>query len=177
MLPLCFLAVGQPLPVKPRHTLNPARAFLLGLVVPGSGQVYNKQVWKLPVLLATFFLLGYNLNYQHQLYSYTAAALSYEQDMNPLTQNPWHTNQSNLERRLQFFRRQRDLAILLLPAAYILQAAEAYVAAHLSTFDVSNDLTFKTVPFYKQVPDKGMVFGIALRIQFVYVHKKKRHET
>ena len=41
---------------------NPQKASRLSAIVPGLGQVYNKQYWKLPVIYGGYAVIGITLN-------------------------------------------------------------------------------------------------------------------
>src|SRR5690606_18549647 len=58
----------------------------------------------------------------------------------------------NLRYNRDFYRRNRDLTVLLSVLAYTLNVAEAYVHAHLKEFDVSDDLSMRIEPNLMQVP-------------------------
>ena len=160
---------------KSIRKLQPARAFLLGLVLPGSGQIYNGEAWKLPIIVGTFLYLTHELRVHNQLHGYAQKGLTYIQDEVKGTENPFIWSESGLESRIRFYRRLRDFDLILLSLAYVLQAAEAYVSAHLSTFDVQPNLTH-IVPFYDKIAGKGAVFGLACHFPITYSHRSFAHE-
>ncbi|PLX00767.1 MAG: hypothetical protein C0594_15280, partial [Marinilabiliales bacterium] len=41
---------------------NPKLAAVMSAIVPGSGQVYNKKYWKVPIIYVGFGALGYMFN-------------------------------------------------------------------------------------------------------------------
>gem|GEM_PF-5702502 len=53
---------------------------------------------------------------------------------------------TNLEPAVNSFRRQRDLAYIGFTAGWLLLALEAHVAAHLKTFDLTDDISLKFEP-------------------------------
>lgn len=53
---------------------------------------------------------------------------------------------TNLEPAVNSFRRQRDLAYIGFTAGWLLLALEAHVAAHLKTFDLTDDISMKFEP-------------------------------
>ena len=53
-------------------------------------------------------------------------------------------------------RGQRDVGVLIVGVAYAVQALDAYVAAQLADFDVSEDLSLRLAP------ERG---GLALRVR------------
>ena len=55
---------------------------------------------------------------------------------------------SDLKRRKDYFRRYRDLSIIISVAIYGIVVADAYVDAQLFDFDISPDLSFRITPEY-----------------------------
>ncbi|WP_276495693.1 DUF5683 domain-containing protein [Pontibacter litorisediminis] len=139
---------------------RPAKAALFAAVLPGAGQIYNKSYWKLPIVygtgaVLTYFFIDNNNNYQ----DYRKALLQ-RTDGDPSTVDKYANNpdypslnvqygrdaESNLRYRRDYYRRNRDLTVILSAAAYALQIAEAYVHAHLKEFDVGEELALRVQP-------------------------------
>ncbi|NDK57229.1 DUF5683 domain-containing protein [Pontibacter fetidus] len=141
---------------------RPAKAALLSAIVPGLGQAYNKAYWKLPIVYGTGFALGYFLVSHHNNYQDYREALIIRLDGDPNTVDQFANSNiygeqrpngaDNLKRARDFYRRNRDLTILLSIGAYGLQVAEAYVHAHMKEFDISETLALKVQPNIMQVP-------------------------
>lgn len=141
---------------------RPAKAALLSTVVPGLGQAYNKAYWKLPIIYATGAVLGYYLIDNNNKYQDFRSALiqrnidSTDRYVNspiygiPKPGNGVSTTRGteNLRYSRDFYRRNRDLTILLSVLAYGLNIAEAYVHAHLREFDISDDLALRVQPHF-----------------------------
>jgi len=49
-----------------------------------------------------------------------------------------------LRQNRNFYRNRRDLVFVFIGLSYALNAIDAYVFAHLRSFDVSDDLSFRT---------------------------------
>ena len=171
----CFLAWSQ----KPSRNIDPDQALLIGLALPGSGQVYNGESWKLPAVLGTAITLAYLVNMEHKLYIYTKTAFEFVSDENEDTVNPFPTrSRESLEGNMNRYRRNRDFYIILSGVAYFLQAAEAYVGAHLLRFNInkaltpsSKSLTFSSfnAPRYGAPP----IYGLNIHIPLTYSCKKQ----
>ena len=148
-------------------TPKPSIALLLAVILPSSGQIYNREVWKLPVVLGTALTFSYYISYYHELYSNVRTAFRYETDNDPSTLNPFpNLAVSTLRHNLTRLRRNRDYFIILAGIAYVLQAAEAYVAAHLFGFDSNMSLSLRASPFLIQA-ESGPVAGASLRVSFL----------
>ncbi|NEM97508.1 DUF5683 domain-containing protein [Pontibacter burrus] len=141
---------------------RPAKAALFSAIVPGLGQAYNKSYWKLPIIYATGGVLGYFLISHHNNYQDYRQALLIRLDGDENTRDKYADSNiygeqrlngtANLRRARDFYRRNRDLTILLSIGAYGLQVAEAYVHAHMKEFDISDNLTLKVQPDVMHVP-------------------------
>ncbi|MEJ8755669.1 DUF5683 domain-containing protein [Pontibacter sp. H259] len=140
---------------------KPAKAALLSAALPGLGQAYNKAYWKIPIVYATggvlgYFLISHNNNYQ----DFRQALIQRNRDSTDayVNSNIYGIDRpngtANLKRARDFYRRNRDLTILLSVGAYGLQIAEAYVHAHMKEFDISDELAFKVQPSIMRVPSQ-----------------------
>ncbi|MDR3267167.1 MAG: DUF5683 domain-containing protein [Tannerella sp.] len=150
---------------------SPKTAYLIAAVFPGMGQIYNRQYWKLPIVYGGFAGFMYaitwnNKNYQDYQRAYFDITADKEKD--PTGSNPgnwsqsWQdfipsnvdpasyfnngTFQSNLKSGKDFYRRNRDLSIILSIAFYLICVADAYVDAQMYDFDVSSDLSIRVTP-------------------------------
>lgn len=136
---------------------KPAKAALFSAVIPGGGQFYNKAYWKLPIVYATGAVLGYFYFDNNKNYQDYRVALIRRRDGDPATvdqfaDHPYlgeangQTAVNALKYRRDFWRRNRDLTIILSVGAYALQVAEAYVHAHMKEFDISDELAIQVRP-------------------------------
>jgi hypothetical protein len=110
-------------------------------VLPGSGQIYNRDWWKTPLVYGALAGTGYlvKINYdEYQRYK-TARALLIEGKPNEFSAlNP---TESALRAARDYYRSNFELSCVALGVVYILQGIEAYTAAHLKNFDISEDLS------------------------------------
>lgn len=154
---------------------RPAKAALFSALFPGLGQAYNKAYWKMPIVYATGGALGYFLISHHNDYQDYRQALIIRLDGDEDTKDKFADSNifgeqrpngaDNLRRARDFYRRNRDLTILLSIGAYGLQIAEAYVHAHMKEFDISDELALKVQPNMMQLPAHGTyVPGLSLTL-------------
>jgi hypothetical protein len=166
-----------------RELDRPAKAALWSAVIPGAGQFYNKAYWKIPLVYATGAVLGYFLIDNNNKYQSYRVALIQRTDGNPATVDEYADHpdfpslgvsfgadaERNIRYRRDYYRRNRDLTILLSIGAHGLQIAEAYVHAHLKDFDVSNNLAMRVQPNLVPVatmpgsPVPGLTFTLYTR--------------
>ncbi len=155
---------------------RPQKAGFLALI-PGTGQLYNRRYWKLPIAYGMVGGLGYWVYFQQRLYrnyriasdaiaiSPAALAASVEQLDGPY-KNLVLRPQASITNGLNFARTQRDLSILVSALGYGLQVLDAVVDAHLRDFEVSDDLTLQLRPTLLPVPgDAVPATGLALTLR------------
>lgn len=158
MLVLLTLPAGrQPSPPDSVHT--PQAALWRALVLPGWGQIYNRQYWKVPFVyagLAGFATLAHLLNERYLLYRhaylYAIASQQYPQYREEAERFRFviEAGRADLLRHYRDrYRRNRDLSYIAIGLWYGLSVLDAYVHAHLYTFDVSDrlSLTLHPLPF------------------------------
>jgi len=153
-------------------------------LLPGGGQIYNKRWWKLPLVYGLLGTLGY-AEYFYQVryrdYAHAKELLATEpKTYVPLLANAAATpieafgyakresTTARIESGIIFYRRNRDLYILVFAAGYALQILDAVVDAHLHDFDVGNDLSLHWEPTLLPVPGQPLpAFGatVALRVK------------
>lgn len=128
---------------------DPQKVMYQSLMIPGWGQVTNRQVWKVPIVYGVLGGLGYYSVYLHKKYhDYQAAYYNavYGEDSDfrfgpTPAYIPANANESALKANRNFFRNRRDFVYISIGLAYALNVIDAYVFAHLRSFDVSDDLS------------------------------------
>ena len=125
------------------------------LALPGWGQIYNDERRKAPIAVAAVVGTAAYAVYQHDQYLLYRHAFLYRSreeagiDPNPFERfaPAWEEagglSAASLRSRRESNRGRRDIALVLVGVAYALQALDAYVAAELKDFDVSDDLSFR----------------------------------
>lgn len=117
------------------------------LTIPGWGQVTNKQVWKVPIV---YGLLGgltyYSISLTKDYHDYRAAYYNRASGNDDFRFGPTPaylatTNVNSLQNNRDFLRNRRDFIYITIGLAYLLNVVDAYVFAHLRSFDVSDDLS------------------------------------
>lgn len=136
-------------------TKNPTTAVLLSLALPGAGQVYTEEYWKVPVFTGTA-VVGMWLFWRNNA-DYIVTSERADQAMTDSTLMPLLPR---LRRQRDAFRSNRDVAGAVVIATYLVAAIDAYVGAHLFDFSVDDDLSFHVGP----TPSGSVALG--LRLQF-----------
>lgn len=131
---------------KPRFIPKPNRA-LMWSAIPAGGQIYNRRWWKVPLVYGAFVGLGIAIDYNQNLYrdlrdAYLLALAGEEHQFTGT-----NIDSPNALRNLRdSFDKNTQTAYVGLVLLYALQSMEAYVDAHLRSFDVNDDLSFKLKP-------------------------------
>jgi hypothetical protein len=143
---------------------DPKTATILSAVLPGAGQVYNEKAWKVPLLYSGFAANIYFIDFNGRRYTIFREAL--QQFDNGIPNNFPNLNRDGLVRNVNFWRRNRDLNYFLFIGIYALNIIDAHVDAHLSAFDVSDDLSFRFEPTFETLSAGGNIFGFSMKIYF-----------
>lgn len=126
---------------------EPKTVLRKSLILPGWGQVVNKQAWKVPVIYGLFAGLSYFVYDSHQNYQdYRAAYYNTQYENGDKRFGPTPDYLKNISpEALRYtrneYRNRRDLTALGILLAYGLNLVDAYVFAHMRDFDVSDDLS------------------------------------
>ena len=135
--------------VDPSKFPNPKKVMFRSLIIPGWGQITNKQAWKVPIVYALLGGLTYYSIYLNGKYKdYRAAFYNLNENApNDFRYGPTPGYLSNIQSleslrsNRNSFRNRRDMSFLYIGLAYGLNVIDAYVFAHMRTFDVSEDLS------------------------------------
>jgi hypothetical protein len=155
-----------------RYSHSPKKATLLSAALPGTGQIYNKKYWKLPLIYGGLGTTIYLVKFYNDLYLQYHA--SYVIKSNPTTANQGDDEFKNLSKDqvfddLDYYRRNRDLSGIIAIIIYALNIVDASVDAHLFYFDVSDNLSMKLTPSPIWVNDKNRISaanGITVSFNF-----------
>jgi len=166
---------------------SPRKATIKSAIIPGWGQAYNKKYWKIPVIYAGFGALAYFIYFNNCKYLKYKTAYIQRVDNDSTTIDdfdPSYPNQcnqdkctksgpdcpkytsSNLKILRDFYRRNRDLSVILTAFLYTINIIDATVDAHLYHFDVSDDLSLEAIPLFYKTNSNTTFAGINLILTF-----------
>ena len=123
---------------------QPGKATLYSLLLPGLGQAYNGEYWKIPIYYgfmvgAAHFLAVNSRNYERYRSIYNAASAedsTYDGNISAATA---------LEYR-NIFRRYRDYSVVALLGFYLLQVIDANVFSYMGDFEINDDISLHVSP-------------------------------
>lgn len=148
---------------------TPRGALWRAAALPGWGQRYNRQTWKIPVVYAGLAGLGagalaLNADYLRYRHAFLYKRNQELVEQGQIDENPWpqyedeyralidaiadgaDVSGATLRTRRDALRRNRDLFYFGIGLWYGLAVLDAYVSAHLLDFDVGEDLTLRLAP-------------------------------
>ena len=147
--------------------LNPKKAAFMSAVLPGLGQVYNRQYWKLPFVYGGAVIIGHYIRYQDRLLKSFRSAYLAEVDADPGTINPYTgLGATTLERNVQQLRRDRDYLMIIGGLFYLLQIADAHISAHLHEFQINEELSMNIGPSIQPSALISRSVGVSVSLNF-----------
>ena len=143
---------------------EPRKATLRSAILPGWGQAYNKEYWKIPIVYGALAIPAATYLYNNKWYKKTRDAYNIvvnndtamfgtiDPKLQPLISNP-----TSLQFYRNQFRKDRDYSTLWFIILWGLNVADATVFAHLKHFDVSDNLSMDIRPdFNPQLKTAGI---------------------
>lgn len=152
----------------PDSTHSPSLAVKRSLIIPGWGQLYNKELWylKVPAIYAGLGLLGNAIIVNQRNYKVFVALAKitrtggipapgdrlydsyqkYKREYGLYVTN-YGASSTDLENAANGYQRNFQISILGVVAVWGIQAVEAYITAKfINAYTVDNNLSFKVTP-------------------------------
>lgn len=157
------------------NALAPAKAAFYSAVLPGLGQAYNKKYWKIPIVyiaIGTSIYTYVNNNKEYNRYrdAYKSRLAGFTNDefyldsQGNLLETPRVTTEG-LERGQKFYRKNKEISLLVIIGIYALNIIDANVDAHLMQYNVDENLSL--APHYKfNEFDATSNLGLTLNFKF-----------
>lgn len=123
---------------------DPARATIYSILLPGLGQIYNKDYWHIPIWYTGLAVAAYAWNYNGKQYSRYRDL--YIQASDPNGGYTGNVSIDNIKHYRDTYRRMRDYSILATAAVYLLQIIDANVFATMHGFEITDDLSVDLSP-------------------------------
>jgi len=160
---------------KPIDPLSPAKAAFYSAVLPGLGQAYNKKYWKIPIVIGAigtgvYFYTSNNKEYNRYRDAYKSRLAGFTNDEfyfdSQGTKLPTpRVTLEGLERGQKFYRRNKEVSLLVLMGIYALNIIDANVDAHLMQYNVDENLSL--APHFKiNEVDATSNLGLTLNFNF-----------
>ena len=125
---------------------DPGRATIYSALLPGLGQIYNGELFKVPIywgclLGSVHFLTTYNTNYVRFKRIHNEAT-----NPDPLISGEAPISGETAKWYRDVYRRYRDYSIVATVAFYVLQVIDANVFAYMHDFEVDDNITMNIEP-------------------------------
>ena len=151
---------------KPDDYPHPGKATLYSLLVPGLGQIYNHETWKIPLYWG---IIGGGAHYYFlNRTNYLRFQRIYREMTDDDSSNDGPIAAQTALYYRNVFRRYRDYSVLVIFGGYLLQVIDANVFSYMHDFNVSDDLALRVSPAVMpagatyalgQAPALGVHFG------------------
>jgi Family of unknown function (DUF5683) len=152
----------------------PKRAAMYSALLPGLGQAYNKQYYKIAIVYAGLGVSAYLIATEYNKYQKYQEAYVYRTDNNPLTIDSFKQyNVSDLNNLKTLARSNLDKIVVYSAVWYGLNIIDALASAHLKTFDMSKSISLKATPFINN-HYAGITACITLKTKNNYAHSSNR---
>jgi hypothetical protein len=147
---------------RANHNVKTATTLAL---VPGLGQIYNQRYWKAPIVwgaLSGTGYLYYDINRDYNTYKDVLIHITENPDLDSRTlleadrpdlygnlpKPTYQLTASGIANEaigyMEYYRSQREYAVLGILGVYLLNILDANIDAHLFRFDVSDDLSIQS---------------------------------
>lgn len=142
--------------INKSRNLSPHKATLWALL-PGGGQIYNHKYWKLPIVYAGFAVIGYfiisNRDYYIEYNDAYICSANLDEDPDYPCDDPLAIKYSttDLQSYKEYYRRNTELSIIVGVLWYALQILDATVDAHLSHWEVNDNLSVDVQPVIQPI--------------------------
>jgi hypothetical protein len=174
-------------PVSHRFKPETLRATMLAVSFPGLGQIYNRKVWKIPLVYAGFGALIYSVGFNSKNYNMYIKAYQDFTDNNPNTISYQHLIAADpstydpvkdpsaytyyrdaMLRMVDYYKRYRDLSYIGIAGWYLVSILDANVDASLFNYDISPNLNLTLLPMQMSLPGGfiGAGLSVDLKVNF-----------
>jgi hypothetical protein len=158
---------------KKKH--DPHKATIRSAILPGWGQAYNREYWKIPIVYGALAIPAATFIYNNTWYKRTKKAYSIAvsgqtnryNEIDPVLLKFVDVPETLQNFRNQF-RRDRDYSVLWFFILWGINVVDATVFGHLKDFDVSDDLSMRVTPtlnnnLFSPTPAPGLSFVFNFR--------------
>ena len=150
--PLLTLADTANAKQKDSLVHSPKKATILALVLPGSGQIYNRKYWKVPIVYGALGYAGYSM------VTNRANLRTFNDSISAIFSSGKSPSAQLIAERDRY-RGNRDMAILSMAGIYVLQAIDATVDAHFYKFNINDAIAISG----KISPQRWLHVSVAIR--------------
>ena len=164
LLLLSRSVMSQDTVVVSDHSATKALCFS---IIPGGGQIYNRQAWKVPVIYGAFAGVGYFIYSNYTQMKKFKDEYLFRINNNDTPSLPAYASYptSSIRSYYNSYNQYFQLSIIIAVGFYALNLVDAYVFGHLFDFRIDDDLTMGFTPMLQPMPD-GLVGGLGCTLRF-----------
>ena len=176
-------------PVKHKFSPETLKATMMAVSFPGLGQIYNRKIWKIPVVYAGFGALIYSAAFNGKNYTLYMKAYQDFTDQVPKTDSYLKLIRADpstydpvlypktyvpstaayfkdaMLQMVDYYKRYRDLSYIGIAGWYLISILDANVDASLFNYDISNNLNLTFVPVKMNLPGGFLGAGLCLDLK------------
>ncbi len=153
----------------PQH--SPTKALWMSAVLPGLGQVYNRQAWKIPIIyvgagVVTYFAIT---NYQGREKFKNEYINRQNGNTDALLERYANYPDANIYSLYQSYNRNFQLSLIVGGVVYALNLLDAYVYGHLFDFEITDDVSMSIRPnveMFSMPNFSTPATGLTLQVRF-----------
>ncbi len=154
----------KPVEVEGKHS---PRTALRWSLIPGGGQVYNGQAWKVPIIYGLLAGVGYLIYYNYDKMDTFRDEYLYRVDHGgtPRMQDYAGYPTSNIYSLYNSYNRYFQLYSVIAAGIYALNLLDAYVFGHLYDFQIDDNISMNVLPSVQPSP-YGLQPSLAMSLRF-----------
>ena len=178
-------------PVKHKFKPETLKATMMAVAFPGLGQIYNRKIWKIPVVYIGFGALIYSASFNSGNYILYMKAYQDFTDKIPMTNSYLKVIAPSVDprtydpmlnakefspsvysyykdamlRMVDYYKRYRDLSYIGIAGWYLVSILDANVDASLFNYDVGPNLNITLAPVQMMLPGGYMGAGISMDLK------------
>jgi hypothetical protein len=148
-------------------TGKPGKAMLMSLVIPGTGQIYNKSYLRVPFIWGAVGGMGYLVSYNTKKYNclkeaYIASIdnLPYEFPAHCSEYDRFKDDPNTLKLLRDEANKNRQLSIIGFSLVWLANGIDAFVNAHLKSFNIDENLSINIRSKVDNDPNSPMRMGL-----------------
>jgi hypothetical protein len=159
-------AINDSVPERKKH--SPRKATFRSAVIPGWGQAYNREYWKIPLVYGVLAIPAVAYIYNNKWYKRTRDAYNIRvnndtDNFSKIDPKLVGLNAQSLQLYRNQFRKDKDYSVLYFLIAWGINVIDATVFGHLKDFDVSDELGLQIKPSFdasSKKPGIALVFNV-----------------
>jgi hypothetical protein len=151
------------------NPLGPSTASFYSAIVPGMGQAYNKDYWKIPIVYGAmgtsiYYFVINNRSYKRYRTAFKQREAGFQDEFTE-DDGTELISRAGLISAQKTLKNNRETSLLTCALFYVLQVVDASVSAHLLQFNVNDKLTFDPL-LYSEPGTNNVNVGLTFNYNF-----------